>query len=264
MINFVIPFPAIDPVAIELGPLVIRWYALAYIVGILIGWRYAKWVARREPQRFNPELLEDFLLWATLGVVLGGRLGFVFFYGPYYFLHHPLEAFQIWQGGMSFHGGILGVAVAVILFARRHRIPALALGDAAAAAAPIGLFFGRIANFINGELWGRPTDLPWAMVFPHAGPEPRHPSQLYEAGLEGILLFGILLFLIRRTDWLQKPGAIFGVFLIGYGVARSLVELVRDPSGYIGPLTTGQFLSLPMIIVGAVLLAYALRRNRTA
>jgi len=257
-------FPIIDPVAIEIGPIVIRWYALAYIAGLLLGWRCCVMLTRRAPVFMTSEKLDDLLLYATLGVILGGRLGYVLFYKPAFFAANPLEVFMVWHGGMSFHGGFLGVVVAAFIFARRQNIPALLLADLLAVAAPIGLFFGRIANFINGELFGRPSDVSWAMVFPHGGPLPRHPSQLYEAGLEGLVLFVILALAALATRARFRPGLLLGVFLIGYGAARSLVELYREPDAHLGfilgPITMGQILSTPMILAGLVALILALRR----
>ncbi len=270
MIALSLPFPVIDPVLLQIGPFAIRWYALAYIAGLVLGWWQLSrlvsndhlWPADRAPM--TKLHLDDFLLWATLGIVLGGRLGYVLFYNPGYYLQNPAEALAVWQGGMSFHGGFLGVCVAVVLFARRHAIPMLSLGDAVAVVAPIGLFFGRIANFINAELWGRTTDLPWGVVFPNGGPQPRHPSQLYEAALEGALLFVVLQILVARGG-LKRPGLAIGVFLLGYGVARMLVELVRVPDeqvGYLfGPVTMGMMLSAPMALVG---LALVLGSRRSA
>ncbi len=265
---FAIPYPAIDPVLIELGPFVIRWYALAYIAGLVIGWRWCLMLAKRPPLFVTAEAIDDFLVWATLGVVLGGRLGYVLFYKPDYYLANPLEALQVWHGGMSFHGGALGVIVAIALFCRRRRINFLAFGDIIVCAAPIGLFFGRIANFINSELWGRVTDVPWAMVFPNGGALPRHPSQLYEAVLEGIVLFLLVNGLERFTNIRERPGALSGVFLIGYGVARILAELFREPDAFLGflafGLTMGQILSLPFLLVGLVLLLRPQRRMNAA
>ena len=257
-------FPVIDPVAFALGPIVIRWYALAYIAGLLLGWRFCVLLTRRPPLFMTTEKLDDLLLYATLGVILGGRLGYVLFYKPAFFAAHPMEIVMVWHGGMSFHGGFLGVVVAAFVFARRQGIPALLLADLLAAAAPIGLFFGRIANFINGELFGRASDVPWAMVFPHGGPLPRHPSQLYEAGLEGLALFGIVAVAALATRARYRPGVLMGLFLIGYGCARSLVELFREPDAHLGfifgPITMGQILSAPMIIIGVIALIAALRR----
>ena len=259
MPTFVIAFPAIDPVLIEIGPFAIRWYALAYIGGLVLGWLYMRWLVRRPGWTLTPLDLDDLLLYVTLGVVLGGRLGYVLFYKPGFYLSHPGEILAVWQGGMSFHGGLIGVVVAMALFAWRRGIAFSEVGDAVAAAVPIGLFFGRIANFINGELFGRASDVPWAMVFPHGGPEPRHPSQLYEAALEGLLLFLILFWIARQPRVPERAGQLGGIFLIGYGLARSFVELFREPDEHLGLLlgnsvTMGQILSLPMILIGLFLL----------
>ena len=260
---FALPFPALDPVIFSIGPFVVRWYALAYIAGLLIGWRYMRALCRKSPVAAAPEDVDDFLLWATLGVVLGGRLGYVLFYRPGYFVANPIEIFAVWQGGMSFHGGLLGVTVAGIAFVRRRGIAPLPFADRLACAAPIGLFLGRLANFINAELWGRVADVPWAVVFPRGGPGPRHPSQLYQAALEGLLLFAILYLLQRRDSVRARPGLLAGVFIAGYGIARIVGEIFREPDAHIGFLafgtTWGQWLSLPMVAVGAVLLARALR-----
>ena len=266
MILPAIPFPVIDPVAVAIGPFAIRWYALAYIVGILLGWKYAVWLAKRQPVYFEAKLFDDFVMYATLGIVLGGRLGYVIFYNPAYYLQNPLEIAMVWQGGMSFHGGFLGVVLATLLFARQVGAPVLAVGDLVAAAAPIGLFFGRVANFINGELYGRVApDFPYAMVFPNGGPLPRHPSQLYEAALEGLVLFVVLFVLARRESLRRRPGILIGVFLAGYGIARALCEVFREPDvqlGFILPnVTMGQILSLPMILVGLWLIRWASRRD---
>jgi phosphatidylglycerol:prolipoprotein diacylglycerol transferase len=260
----VIDFPAIDPVLITIGPFAIRWYALAYIGGLLIAWRYCRWLAARPPQSVNPDAFDDFLLWATLGVLLGGRLGYVLFYKPDFYLAHPQEILFIWQGGMSFHGGFLGVVGATIWFARRRGLPVLALADIVAGAAPIGLFLGRIANFVNGELFGRPSEAPWAMVFPRGGPQPRHPSQLYEAALEGLVLF-LVLHLMVRAHAIERRGTLTGAFLIGYAVARMLAEVFREPDAHLGFLlggtTMGQWLSLPLLLAGLALVVWA-RRTR--
>jgi len=261
-----VPFPMIDPVAIEVGPLVIRWYALAYIAGLLLGWQYVRLLGRRPPAGIPGPAVDDFLVWATLGVVLGGRIGYVLFYNLPYYLAHPAEVFMVWQGGMAFHGGLLGVVLALLLFCWRRGINPLVMGDVVACAAPIGLFFGRIANFINAELYGRPDpDLPWAMVFPSDPLAlPRHPSQLYEAALEGAVLFIVVGLLWRVWAVRGRPGALVGVFLTGYGLARALVEFVREPDpqlGYLfGVITMGQVLSLPMILAGLGFLAWAWRR----
>jgi len=254
-----IPFPEIDPVLVEFGPIVIRWYALAYIAGLLIGWQGLRRLVRRPGWSLTDDAVDDLLFFATLGVIIGGRLGFVLFYHPGYYLSHPFEILMVWQGGMSFHGGLLGVIAAACLFAWRRGINPLEVGDAIAVVAPIGLFFGRIANFINGELWGRPTNVPWAMVFPYAGPEPRHPSQLYEAALEGLVLFAVMMWFARRPRETQTPGFLGGVFLTGYALARAFVELFREPDAHLGYLfgvvTMGQLLSLPMLAAGAYLIA---------
>lgn len=265
MILPAIAFPVIDPVALAIGPFAIRWYALAYIAGILIGWKYAVWLARRRPVFFEAKLIDDFVFYATLGIVIGGRLGYVMFYNPAYYAAHPLEVFMVWQGGMAFHGGFLGVVVATALFARKVGAPVLAVGDLVAAAAPVGLFFGRIANFINGELFGRAApDVPWAMAFPNGGPVPRHPSQLYEAALEGVILFVVLLVLARSESIRRRPGIIVGAFLVGYGLARSICEFFREPDvhlGFILPnVTMGQILCLPMIAVGIWTIRWAARQ----
>jgi phosphatidylglycerol---prolipoprotein diacylglyceryl transferase len=266
---FVIPFPAIDPVLISIGPVAIRWYALAYIVGILGGWLYARAIVRSQTLWGGPAPLtvtdyDDFVLWVTLGIILGGRIGYVLFYNPVYFAEHPAEIVQLWKGGMSFHGGFLGCVLAVVLFARHRGVPFLSLGDITCAVGPIGLFLGRIANFINGELWGRASDVPWAMVFPNGGPVPRHPSQLYEAMLEGLALFAVLA-LLMRAGALKRPGTITGVFALGYGIARLFCELFREPDpqlGFLwGGLTMGMLLSLPLMLAGLAFL-YVARRAK--
>jgi len=269
----VIPYPAINPILISIGPLAIRWYALAYIVGIIAGWFYARAIIKSErlwggAAPFTVFDFDDFVVWITLGIILGGRIGYVLFYNLPHFAAHPAEIVQIWTGGMSFHGGVAGCIVAVILFAWRRHIPTLSLGDVTCAVAPIGLFLGRIANFINGELWGRPTDVSWAMIFPRGGPLPRHPSQLYEASLEGVALF-IVLGLLVRSGALKRPGVVTAIFFIGYGVARSICEFFREPDvqlGFLwgsGWLTMGMLLCIPLILAGIVLLAFVMR-NKTA
>lgn len=255
-------FPALDPVAIQIGPLQIRWYALAYIAGLVLGWRYCLHLAGRSPHGIRRQDVDDFLSWATVGVVVGGRLGYVLFYKPGYYLAHPLEIVQVWHGGMSFHGGALGVMAAILWFCRRRNIPLLAFSDIIACAVPIGLFFGRVANFINAELWGRVSDVPWAMIFPTDESRlPRHPSQLYEAGLEGIALFALLTGLQFGTRLRERPGALTGMFLLGYAAARMIGELFREPDAFLGFLlfgaTMGQLLSIPLALVGAWLLLRA-------
>jgi phosphatidylglycerol:prolipoprotein diacylglycerol transferase len=266
---FVLPFPAIDPVIVSVGPFAIRWYALSYIGGILLGWLYARALIRNEKLWGGPPPLtllnfDDFILWVTLGIILGGRLGYVLFYNPAHFAAHPAEILQVWNGGMSFHGGFLGCVVAVVLFAWRRGLSILSLGDITCAAGPIGLLLGRIANFINGELWGRPSDAPWAMIFPGGGPIPRHPSQLYEAALEGVLLFIILAALIRGGA-LKRPGLITGTFAVCYGIARMFSEFFREPDAQLGflwgGLTMGMLLCIPLILAGMAFIAAALRRQ---
>lgn len=252
--TFAIPFPVIDPIIFEIGPVAIRWYGLAYVAGLVLAWRYVRWLANGPPEVANARDVDDFLVWATLGVIIGGRLGYVVFYQPEYFLANPGAIIQTWAGGMSFHGGLLGVVVAGIIFVRRRKIEALAFGDTLACAAPIGLFLGRLANFVNAELWGRTTDVPWAVVFPNGGPVPRHPSQLYEASLEGVVLVIVLFVLWRIPAVRNRPGTLIGVFLTGYAASRAFVELFRQPDAHIGFLlggtTMGQWLSAPMLAVG--------------
>jgi phosphatidylglycerol:prolipoprotein diacylglycerol transferase len=291
----VLPFPDIGPeiVTIPLGGIefALRWYALAYIVGILIGWRLLTWLSRHGElwadgkAPFTAAQAEEFLTWSILGIILGGRLGFVLFYQPGHYLANPLDIPKVWMGGMSFHGGFAGVIVATILFCRRHAIRLSGLADGLALASTPGLFLGRVANFINAELWGRPSQLPWAVIFPGeaaqdcpgvAGLCARHPSQLYEALMEGALLFLLLLFAVRRLGWLRQPWRLTGLFLLGYGLARFFVEFFRVADAqFVGPsnplghviqigaagVTMGQLLSLPMILIG---LALVLRVRRAA
>jgi phosphatidylglycerol---prolipoprotein diacylglyceryl transferase len=261
----VLPYPAINPVLIHIGPLAVRWYALAYIVGILVGWFYARHIIASERLWGGPAPLtvidfDDFIIWITLGIILGGRIGYVLFYNLPVFVAHPIQIFELWNGGMSFHGGVLGCIVAIVGFALHRGIPVLSLGDVTTAVAPIGLFLGRIANFINGELWGRPTDVPWAMIFPNGGPVPRHPSQLYEAALEGLVLF-IVLNVLVRLGALKRPGVITGCFGVGYGIARIICEFFREPDvqlGFLwGGLTMGMLLCIPLMLIGIAILAYA-------
>lgn len=254
-------FPEIDPVILRIGPVAIHWYGLGYVVGILIGWWYTRrlvatprlWAGNKPP--LKREDLDDFLVWAAVGIVAGGRLGYILFYDFARYLENPLAIFAVWEGGMSFHGGMLGTLTAIVLFARSRGIPAWSLLDVIATAAPIGIGLVRIANFINSELWGRPTDAPWAVVFPNGGPEPRHPSQLYEAALEGLVLFLLLRLLTHSVLKLKTPGFIAGAFVAGYGAARIFVEFFREPDAHIGYLfggwlTMGMVLSLPMMLVG--------------
>ncbi|QLH73297.1 prolipoprotein diacylglyceryl transferase [Rhodopseudomonas palustris] len=271
---FAVAFPVFDPVAVAIGPFAIRWYALAYIAGIVIGWLYARMLLQRQrlwggPSPISLDAFDDFILWVTIGIILGGRTGYVLFYNLDFFIRHPAEIFELWKGGMSFHGGFMGCVAAVVLFGWKRKVPILSLGDITCAVGPIGLFLGRIANFINGELWGRPADasVPWAMVFPNAGPLPRHPSQIYEAGLEGIGLFVILALMIRAGA-LKRPGLIIGAFLTFYGLARITGEFFREPDpqlGFLwGGMTMGMLLSIPMVIVGIVVMITTWRRGRGA
>ena len=262
-----IAFPTIDPVLVEIGPVAIRWYALAYVVGLVLGWQYIRLLARRDILALTPRQVDDLLVWCTVAIVIGGRLGYVLFYQPGYYFSHPIEIPVIWRGGMSFHGGMLGMIAALVLFSRRSQMPLLRLADAVAVAAPIGLFFGRLANFVNGELYGRASDVSWAMVFPGGGDAPRHPSQLYEAVLEGLILFALLCVLTFAFKAWRRPGMLTGVFLAGYGIARIIVELFREPDAFLGFLfsgiTMGQILSLPMLLLGIALIAFA-RKTRGA
>lgn len=289
-----IPFPDISPelFSIELGSFsfALRWYALAYVVGILLGWRLALIAVRRDRlwpggvKPFAPERVEDLITAVILGILLGGRLGFVLFYQPAYYFANPLEIPMIWQGGMSFHGGMLGMALGAVWFAWKQKTRVMTVLDLMALGTPPGLLLGRIANFINAELWGRPTDLPWGVVFPGTaaqdcagvtGPCARHPSQLYEAGLEGLLLGGLIIFLIFAREWTRKPGQMTGVFLVGYGISRIFVELFRqadaqfitpdNPFGYVvqlggAGLSMGQLLSLPMVLLGIIFIVRARMR----
>ncbi|PTM92649.1 prolipoprotein diacylglyceryl transferase [Mycoplana dimorpha] len=257
----VMAFPNIDPVAFSIGPLAVHWYGLAYVAGILLGWVYARRLVSRAdlwPGNSPPltlAQLDDFLVWAALGIVLGGRIGYILFYDFAAVANNPLRAIEIWNGGMSFHGGLAGTTIAMILFARKHKIAIWSLFDMVAAVVPIGLFFGRIANFVNGELWGKLSAAPWAVVFPNAGPFARHPSQLYEAGLEGIVLLAVLALAVYRFGALKRPGFVTGLFVAGYAICRIFVEFFREPDvqiGYLfgGWLTMGMILSLPMLALG--------------
>lgn len=267
---FVLPFPTIDPVAINVGPLPIRWYALAYIGGFVFAWIGMRRLAGERglwgPDQPRPtvEGIDDLLVNAALGVIIGGRLGHVLIYDPSFYLAHPLEIFQTWKGGMAFHGGLLGALVGMALFARSHKTSFLTVTDLCAAVTPVGLFFGRLANFIKPEMWGRPTDVPWAMVFPPAGDAPRHPSQLYEAGLEGVALFVVLWF-AAKSGALKRPGLVTGLFGIGYGLARIFCEFFREPDPVQEALphgfTMGMVLSLPLVVIGAIVATVSLRRR---
>ncbi len=261
-------FPDIDPIAVRLGPLAIHWYGIAYVIGILFGWWYARrlvgdehlWAGGERPMR--PEDIDDFLVWAAVGIVLGGRIGYVLFYDFARYLQNPLDIFAVWEGGMSFHGGFAGTTLAMILFARSRGIRIWTLFDVIAAGVPVALGLVRCTNFINSELWGRPTDVSWGVAFPNGGPVTRHPSQLYEALLEGVVLFVLLRVLTHSFGKLQSPGFVSGAFVAGYGCSRILVEFFREPDpqlGYLfgGWLTMGMVLSLPMVLIGIWAMATA-------
>src|SRR3954454_8047424 len=263
-----LPFPNFDPVLLQLGPFAIRWYALSYIAGILLGWLYARALIRNDrywggPAPMSATDFDDFIVWVTLGIILGGRIGYVLFYNPEYFAAHPLESFELWKGGMSFHGGFTGCVLAVILFAKSRGIPVFSLGDVICAVGTIGVLLGRLANFVNGELWGRASDVPWAMVFPSGGPLPRHPSQLYEATFEGLGLL-LLLAICIRMGVLKRPGLTVGIFAVGYAIARSFCELFREPDAQLGflcgGLTMGMLLSVPLLLFGIAMILIALKR----
>jgi phosphatidylglycerol:prolipoprotein diacylglycerol transferase len=257
----VLHFPDIKPVLFQIGPIAIRWYALAYISALVIGWQAVRRFVRWLPAIATTQQVDDFLTWATLGVVLGGRLGYVLFYQPSAFLAEPLRIFAVWEGGMSFHGGMLGVTIAIILFCRQQNIPVLGFADRIAIISPLGLGLGRIANFINGELWGRPAPdwVPYRMIFPTGGDIPRYPSQLYQAFMEGLLLLIVMLLFSRRESVRARFGCLTGIFLIGYAIARSTGELFREPDSFLGflfaGLTMGQLLCIPMLIAGIWLVA---------
>lgn len=272
-----IAYPRIDPVLIEIGPFALRWYALAYVAGILLGWWYAVRLVRTErlwrawgAPPATPPQVDDFILWVTLGIILGGRLGYIFFYGLIYqpeLYANPMQWLKIWEGGMSFHGGLIGVIAAIVIFALYCRLDMVRLGDLVASVVPIGLFTGRIANFINGELWGKVTDVPWAMVFPGTDGMPRHPSQIYEALLEGVVLFVILRLMATRLRAFDRPGAIVAAFLFFYGLFRIIAEVYRDSDQLIagGAISMGQALSALMWL-GAAFFAWwaATHRPRPA
>ena len=263
-----IPFPHIDPVAIAVGPFAIRWYALSYVAGIVLGWWYSRRLAANAPLwgdtcRPTQADMDDQIVWIALGIVLGGRVGYVLFYNLASYIERPAEIFTVWRGGMSFHGGFLGTILAIVLFARSRGLNALAMLDVAAVVAPIGLFTGRVANFVNGELWGRPApDLPWGVVFPMGGDVPRHPSQLYEAFAEGLVLLAIMAVAVRIFGF-RRPGLVGGIFVLGYSVARIVCEFFREPDAQLGFLfggtTMGQLLSVPMAAAGIAVIAVAAR-----
>jgi len=265
-----IPFPVIDPVAVNIGPLPLRWYALAYISGLFLGWLLLRRVVThgalwREGQaRPSAASIDDLLVYVALGVIVGGRLGHVLIYDPGYYFEHPIEILKTWRGGMAFHGGLVGAIIGAVLFARREVLPSLTVADLCSLVAPIGIFLGRVANFIKPEMWGRPSDLPWAMVFPGAGDQPRHPSQLYEAGLEGLAL-GLLLVVAAGAGAFKRPGLVSGLFGLGYALARTFCEFFREPDpvqeALSNGLTMGMALSAPMALAGLLLIGLSLQRR---
>jgi phosphatidylglycerol:prolipoprotein diacylglycerol transferase len=259
------PF-GIDPVLVHLGPLALRWYSLAYLAGIILGWWYLLKLLKQPGAPMARRHADDLVFYATLGVILGGRLGYVLFYKPGEYFQHPAEILRLWDGGMSFHGGVIGVSLGILYMAWRQKLDWLRIHDYVACCVPFGLFLGRLANFVNGELWGGPTDLPWGVVFPAAGDLPRHPSQLYEAALEGILLFLILWYMFWKTKARYQPGRLVGAFILVYGLSRFALEYIREPDEHLVAfaqathLHMGQWLSLPMIVAGLYLLLTAKRR----
>lgn len=267
--NLLVVWPHLDPILVRFGPFAIHYYALAYIASLLIGWRMARWLVRLDPVVATPVQVDDFLSWATLGVVLGGRIGYILFYQPVYFLDHLNRTYAVWDGGMSFHGGFIGVAVAILVYCHKHRIDPWFFADRIAVVAPIGLFLGRMANFINGELWGRPAPdwFPFRMIYPQSGSNvPRYPSELIEAVLEGIVLFIILFAASRSYRVRAQPGYLAGMLVAGYGIARIISELARQPDWFLGylmfGLTMGQILSIPMVVIGAAMIWRAKRLGR--
>lgn len=257
-----IPYPHIDPVFFEFGPLQFRWYGLMYLIGLTCAYFIIKHKVGAKDLPITKDQVYDMIVYAALGVFIGGRLGYTLFYNLPYYLEHPAKIVAVWEGGMSFHGGLIGTIVALLWFSRRRGIPAYTVADLAAAVTPLGLLFGRLGNFINGELYGRPTDVGWCMVFPTGGPACRHPSQLYEAGLEGVLLFAVLNLIDRKPT---PPGTIFWSFITGYGLCRLFVEFFREPDAHLGlilgPFSMGQLLSAPMVIVGSFMIALGYQRH---
>ncbi|MEA3041877.1 MAG: phosphatidylglycerol---prolipoprotein diacylglyceryl transferase [Sphingomonadales bacterium] len=255
----------VGPIALDLGFFKLRWYSLAYLAGIIIGWWYLLKLLRQPGAPMARRHADDLVFYATLGIILGGRLGYVLFYRPMDYFADPIQIVRMWDGGMSFHGGVIGTSLAILYLARRNGLDWLRIHDYVACCVPFGLFFGRLANFVNGELWGRPTDVPWAIVFPAGGPVPRHPSQLYEAALEGLLLFAVLAFMFWKTRARYQPGRLVGAFLLVYGLSRFLVEMVRQPDQGLEHLpwglSMGQTLTVPMILGGLYLIATAGRRR---
>lgn len=266
----VISYPQIDPVIVSIGPLAIRWYSMAYIAGILFAWWYIRRLTRLPNAPMTAAHIDDLVTWGMLAIIIGGRMGYVLFYNLPVYLENPMAVFRIWDGGMSFHGGLIGVILAIILFVRKHKLNLMRVADVVAIVSPIGLLTGRLANFINGELWGRAADVPWAMIFPDdPSGLPRHPSQLYEALGEGLVLFLLLQFLYHKTRLAKDaPGVIAGVFFIGYGLARFLVEFVREPDAHLGlmdiGLSRGQLLTFPMFVFAAWLISRGIAAKRAA
>lgn len=261
------PFPNINPIAFQIGPFAVHWYGLAYVVGILGWWQYSLWLTQKFPL-VTRKIVDDYLVWAVIGVIIGGRLGYVFFYNPSKYMANPLEIIQIWKGGMAFHGGLLGVVIATAIYAYREKILFLNFSDLACCGVPIGLFFGRLANFINGELYGRITDSSLGVIFPHGGPLPRYPSQLFEAFLEGFVLLVLLTYGAMLTRWSHRRGLLTGIFLTGYAIARMTAECFREPDSFIGyfagNITMGQILSLPVLAFGLFLSIRAIQREENA
>lgn len=257
----------LSPIAFHIGPFAVHWYGLAYVVGILGWWQYSLWLTKRF-SLVDRKTVDDYLPWAVVGVILGGRLGYVFFYNPQKYFAFPLEIFQVWKGGMAFHGGLLGVVLATALYTYRRKLYFLSFSDLACCGVPIGLFLGRLANFINGELYGRVTDVSWGIVFPNGGPLTRHPSQLYEAFLEGVVLFCILAYGALWGGWSHRRGLLTGIFLGGYAIARIFVECFREPDAFLGYfagfLTMGQILSFPALAFGLFLIVRSLMRKKNA
>lgn len=261
--NYYITFPQIDPVAFSLGPFSIHWYAISYVVGIALGWIYLRYFVRTHTlAHIHSKTIDDLITWAIIGILLGGRLGYILFYNPLYYWENPLTIFMTWQGGMSFHGGVLGVILAFWVYSKKKSVSFLTLLDLGALAAPLGIFLGRMANFINGELYGRITDVSWAILFPHGGYLPRHPSQIYEAFGEGFILLILLNLLAWKSSLIHKPGKLAGIAMISYAIMRSFLEIFREPdaaSGYYWKyFTKGQLLSIPLLLIGLYLL---LRKN---
>lgn len=262
-----LPFPQIDPVALAVGPFQIHWYALAYVAGFILAWRLARIICAKDgpDHRPNPVDIDDYISWAILGVLLGGRMGYILFYNLPVYLDHPLEAIKVWHGGMSFHGGAIGVIASLLLFSKIKKVPLMRLADVASAVAPLGFFLGRVANFINGELYGRVTDVAWGVVFPRGGPEPRHPSQIYEAISEGLFLFAICFALIQFSAMRNRPGLVSAAFLFFYGLFRFTCEFFREPDVQLGfildQVTMGQILCLPMMVAGVVIFIMSWKRS---